>query len=235
MKPISGVFILLYSFILACQSQQSQLTLDANGFNDKLKSTENAQLIDVRTPEEFEQGLIYNAKNIDYNNNFESTINTLDKNQSYFVYCLSGGRSTSAANYMRKNGFTNVYDLKGGIMAWQNKNLPISKTANTPNSDKISVEDYTHMITSDTLVLVDFYAPWCIPCKKMESMLAELSKEQAGKVKIIRVNIDENKQLAKQLAIEEIPVFKLFKKGTETWMYKGKLEKEDLVKVIAKN
>jgi len=72
-------------------------------------------LLDVRTPMEFNEGHIENAKNIDISNsNFESELDKLDKDQTVFVYCAIGVRSTKAANLLRKKGFKHVFDLDGG-------------------------------------------------------------------------------------------------------------------------
>ena len=53
----------------------------------------------------------------------------LDKNKPYFVYCLSGARSRSAANYMRSMGFVQVYDMKGGTLAWTKNHLKLTTTS----------------------------------------------------------------------------------------------------------
>lgn len=72
-------------------------------------------LLDVRTPLEFSEGHIENAKNIDISDAlFESEIEKLDKNQTVFVYCAIGVRSSKAANILRKKGFKHVFDLDGG-------------------------------------------------------------------------------------------------------------------------
>lgn len=72
-------------------------------------------LLDVRTPMEFNEGHIENAKNIDISNtNFESEVDKLDKEQTVFVYCAIGVRSSKAANILRKKGFKHVFDLDGG-------------------------------------------------------------------------------------------------------------------------
>lgn len=72
-------------------------------------------LLDVRTPLEFAEGHIENSKNIDISaSNFESEIDKLDKDQTIFVYCAIGVRSTKAANILRKKGFKHVFDLDGG-------------------------------------------------------------------------------------------------------------------------
>ena len=234
MKLLSLVLVMLVGAVFSCQSQQSSKTLMATAFNDKIKETPGAVLIDVRTKDEFSGGAIAQALNIDYNDaSFEQTIGNFDKTKPYFVYCLSGGRSSAAAEYMRTHGFTNVYDLKGGIMAWKKAQLPVAHSGEVA-ADKISYEQYQKMVTGDSIVLVDFYAPWCAPCKQMEPMLNELSKEYAGKAKIIRLNIDENKALAKKLEVEEIPVFKMYRYGEDSWTHKGIATKAELIQQLGK-
>lgn len=221
--------------IFSCQSQQGSYLLDANSFYEKINSTAGAVIIDVRTPNENSEGSIFNSQNINYNSTeFNGRINTLDKNINYFVYCLSGARSSSAAAFMRSNGFKNVYELKGGFLAWNKNNLPLHLPSSNTPVDKISMDEYKKMISSDTLVLIDFYAPWCAPCKKMEPMLNEISAEKKGTPKIIRINIDENKQLAKELQVEEIPILKLFSKGKEIWTHNGFVEKKEILKHISR-
>ncbi len=86
------------------------------------------QLIDVRTPEEFAEGYISNAKNINYRSpDFKSQIISLDKSKPVLVYCKSGGRSAKSAAIFQENGFGKVYDLKGGITAWMKAGQPIGK------------------------------------------------------------------------------------------------------------
>lgn len=80
----------------------------------------NVVVIDVRTPGEVQSGYIEGADLfINLNGgSFEAEIAKLDKSKSYLVYCRSGGRSTTAANIMTQNGFTQVYNLNGGISSW---------------------------------------------------------------------------------------------------------------------
>ena len=219
--------------VMSCQSQPSTVSLSPTDFQEKITSTKNAVVLDVRTPGEFEEGAIANAFNLDFRDeHFESKAQLLDANKTYFVYCLSGGRSSSAAELMRKNGFKNVFELNGGILAWKKNNLALSKGKNPVSLDKISAADYEALIKSDKVVLIDFNAPWCGPCRQMLPMLEALTKEYQGKATIIRINIDENKELTRRLNIDEIPFFKLYRNGKEIGNYIGQMDRASLVRLL---
>ena len=234
MKSLKRIlFIFSLIFVGACNAPLKEgVSLEATKFAEKINNEKNAVLLDVRTSGEFTRGALQNAINIDINSsNFEAEVSKLDKNKVYLVYCLSGARSASAVNYMLKNGFKEAYNLQGGLLAWQRNNLPMSSVSPKPSANELSIADYQKLTTSNEKVLIDFYAPWCAPCRKMEPMLEELGKENAKNLKVIRINIDENQELAKELGIEEIPILKIFNKGKETWMHKGLVEKD----IIQKN
>ena len=101
--------------------------IDADQFK-KLLVLDEIQLVDVRTPEEFETGHIEDAINIDFNNeDFKSELSTLDKSKPVLVYCRSGKRSAGAAEIMKEMGFTKIVGLDGGMISWEAANLPTSK------------------------------------------------------------------------------------------------------------
>jgi len=84
-------------------------------------------IIDVRTKEEFNNGHIKNAINIDLKkNNFKIKINKLDKNKTYLIYCRSGSRSESALKIMEEEGFKEVYNF-GGVIQWQEAGYELVK------------------------------------------------------------------------------------------------------------
>lgn len=92
--------------------------LNSRDFKEKMEADENAVLLDVRTPGEFNDGFIEGAINIDIMSPyFNERISELDKSKTYYVYCRSGGRSGQACSVMSNLGFK-TYNLAGGIMSW---------------------------------------------------------------------------------------------------------------------
>ncbi|MCK5638202.1 MAG: rhodanese-like domain-containing protein [Flavobacteriaceae bacterium] len=93
--------------------------------NEKLG---NIQLIDVRTPQEFAEGHIDNAKMIDYmQSDFMNKMSKLDTSKVLYIYCRSGNRSGKAARKLEAMGFPKIYDLKGGILNWNQSKMKVIK------------------------------------------------------------------------------------------------------------
>lgn len=85
-------------------------------------------ILDVRTPEEYADGHIEKALNLDYySETFRDELDELDKGKTYLVYCRSGKRSRAAADIMEELGFGNGYNMRGGIVQWQEDGLPTVK------------------------------------------------------------------------------------------------------------
>ncbi len=95
--------------------------LTQDQWKEALDNDQNAQVLDVRTEEEFVEGYIPSAKNIDIykGQGFLDEINELDKSKNYYVYCRSGARSAQACALMNENGIENAYNLMGGITDWE--------------------------------------------------------------------------------------------------------------------
>lgn len=102
--------------------------VEAYDFITANQGNEQFVILDVRTTEEFADGHIENAINIDVNSGqFREDINKLNKDDTYLVYCRSGIRSDNARDIMEEIGFSNVYNMTGGILDWENEGLPVVK------------------------------------------------------------------------------------------------------------
>jgi thioredoxin 1 len=218
------------NFLLA----QTATKISVDVFEAKLKQTPTAQVLDVRTPAEFANGYLQNALNIDFRNSeFKERIAKLDKSKPVFVYCLSGGRSASAAQLLQEQGFTEVYDLQGGFAKWLAADKPfLKKEGTTPAPKALSVAEFEQMTASDTPVLVDFFAPWCAPCQKMLPTIEGFKTSYKGKMSVQTINFDDNKNLAKALGIDEIPTLLIYAKGKLLWRGIGFMPAEMLQKTI---
>jgi len=125
-----GMFICL--FFSFCNTEKSQKSgadtqVQTNSFSkdidivefEKLMSKEGITLVDVRTPEEIAAGNIEGSMGIDYKaDNFKEEIGKLDRDGEYLLYCRSGNRSGKAMKLMKKMGFTKMYNMEGGYLAW---------------------------------------------------------------------------------------------------------------------
>ncbi|MDH5475655.1 MAG: rhodanese-like domain-containing protein [Cyclobacteriaceae bacterium] len=133
-KIVITLSIIALSFsAVSCQStsstkeveqgkKQTIERVDNQKFAALLKSTENAQVIDVRTPQEYAGGYIGDATNINFmGNDFKTKISELDKTKAVFIYCQGGGRSGRALKVFQEMGFETVYELKTGYGNWSGK------------------------------------------------------------------------------------------------------------------
>lgn len=118
------IFLMMMSFFKTKPQQRDTITiLDAPTFKNAI-ANDNVQLVDVRSEQEYKEGAIDNALNIDFfqQDVFEEEFTKLNKNEPLYLYCRSGNRSQKAANQLDSLGFSKIYDLKGGYMEWPYKN-----------------------------------------------------------------------------------------------------------------
>ncbi len=227
-SQLFSLFILSFLF-LSCQGQSSKevKTVDASTFAAKIKATENAQLLDVRTAEEFNEGHIDKAVNVNWNSdNFVALANRYDKSKPVFVYCKVGGRSAQAAHKLASLGFTEIYNLEGGFMKWDKSRIA------DPNEKIIGMcdQEFNELLNSNKRVMVDFNAKWCAPCQKMKPYIIKLQDELKDQIKIVQLDADENKTLVKQMALDTLPVIIVYENGKEVWRNLGYISEEELRK-----
>jgi thioredoxin 1 len=235
MKILKFPFLILSLLVAVTSYAQTPLAID--DFQKKLSATPQKQLLDVRTPDEYGQGHLPGSTNMDFRDPvFAQKIETLDKTKPVFVYCLSGGRSAQAAKLLTDKGFAQVFEMQGGYLKWSAADLPSEKPANAPKAlTGMGQDEFQQLIASDKPVLIDFYAPWCAPCKQMMPTLTKLTKEYEGKAQIKTINYDENKALARTLQVDEIPVFLLYKNGKLLWRGMGLMPEKEFREIIDAN
>ena len=234
------VAIIMLSSCSNSQAQQS-VSLIENVDTKKFKELVDAGkgiILDVRTPEEVAEGYISNASTINlYDNDFNSKINLIQKDREIYVYCKSGGRSAEAAEALKKNGFIKIYNLKGGISAWENNGFPIVKPDITKDEkiQQIALADFKTLLATDKPVLVDFHTIWCSPCRKMVPIIDRIEEKYREKAIVMRIDVDKSKEVEKAYKIQGVPVFILFKNGKEIWKHNGIISEEELKKQIENN
>lgn len=109
-----GPLLFLYLlYILVIKNSKNNLS--AEDFKQKMNT---GQIIDVRSKREYKSGHIINSLNIPVSN-FSNNLKRIHKDKTIFMYCLSNGRATRAANILKKNGYDNVFLLKGGLTRWK--------------------------------------------------------------------------------------------------------------------
>ena len=221
----------IFTCLISCSYNEQIADLEPKEFQNKINDYPEKIILDVRTKHEFDAGFIENAINIDWTEGrFTDQVKTLDKEVPVFVYCLSGGRSSAAANKLRSLKFNNVFELNGGLMKWKNANLPLANSESILKG--LSLAAYNKLYKENKYVLIDFYAEWCKPCKEMEPFLDEISSEMKDSLKLFRINVEEHTLITKELNITDIPVLMLYKEKELIWKNIGFIEKENIKKQI---
>jgi len=215
MRIILSLFIYV-AVISACTQAGSQHLLSPAKFEQGLENNPG-MIVDVRTAEEFKGGHISNAINVDfYSKDFSQRFVDKDKSKPVYIYCQRGGRSEAAVEKLNKLGFKNVYELEGGIIKWQEAGKKVEGKSSILPPAGISMEEYKKLTQSHKLVIVDFSATWCGPCRKLSPLLDKIGAERPDDVKVIMIDVDSNEAIARSNSIEELP--------TIAWYKNGKLE-----------
>jgi thioredoxin len=220
------IYISFYMLLLTSCAAQTKTSLSADEF-EKAIAKDSIQILDVRTPGEYASGHIKNTLLANWNDakEFERRIAFVDKKKPVYVYCLAGGRSAAAAEKLKSLGYENVYDLKGGMNAWKAGNKPVEGTSNTK---QMTMKEFHAGINTSKIVLVDFGATWCPPCKKMEPVLESLQKNNAGKFTLLKVDGGNDEAILKEYKVTALPVFIIFKDGKQVWRKDGVATEEEM-------
>lgn len=120
--------VAIFLFSTSCQEEdRGEIKIVTAEEMQALLELDDVQLVDVRTPEEYKEGFIANAQNIDFNSpTFDQDVSKLDKSKPVILYCKSGGRSSKCSKKLLDAGFVKIYDLQGGITQWIFKGLKIN-------------------------------------------------------------------------------------------------------------
>ena len=197
-------------------------------FQDKLRGASDPQILDVRSPQEFAENHLKGAINfyVPDDEQFEKAVSKLDKNKPVFVYSINNGRSTTVSNKLTAAGFKEVYALPGGLAHWIGAGNAIESSAGTG----LTKADFDKLIPVEEVVLVDVGSKHCGGCRKLAPVVDEISHEQG--VKVIKIELYDNRQLAKELGIEAVPTLILYKGKTPIWRKSGAMTKNEIVDAL---
>jgi thioredoxin len=215
-------------------SQKKIFKYDPNQFSDSLRKNKEAQLLDLRTQKEYETGSIKKSVNIDLNStDFDERIEKrFNKKKPLFVYCQTGIVSTQSVEYLIDMGFNTIYVLNGGFENWTLKSKPYQASPNVFRPlAYITDENFAKKIKSNEWVLVDFYADWCKPCKKMAPILEKIDSDLI-KLNLVKIDADKNTTLTQKHEIDEIPTLLLFKNGRQIWKHVGEITEKEILDII---
>ena len=225
MKTWLGFFLVVATFWSCSLNGQSGTAVSPKEFQTLLRQG-TYQLLDVRTAEEFKGGFIKGALQADWlkSKEFADRTSHLDKAKPVYIYCASGVRSADAAKLLRKKGYQ-VTEMSGGLNAWKKQSLPLEQQA--PVS-QMSAAAYEELIHSADVVLVDAGASWCPPCRKMEPVLKQLQQDLPNEFKLAAIDAGVHTELMKQLKVDALPHFFVYKKGQLVWQQQGIVSLEEL-------
>lgn len=227
MKSLVQLLFALMIMLSSCDGiAQEKLSITVAEFDAKWKSG-TYQLLDVRTAGEYKGSHLKNALQADWLNKqqFEERTKYLDKSKPVLVYCASGVRSEQAAKWLLKQGFVEVFNLKGGTSAWQMEGKELE---NAMAVQQMTVSAFQQKIALQGFVLVDVGAEWCPPCKKMEPILTQLQEALPGKYQLLKVDGGTDIEVMKSIKANVLPTFIIYRDGKEIWRKEGIVDFETL-------
>jgi rhodanese-related sulfurtransferase len=229
MSRFQHILILLVAFSLfSCKNYRSENNnIKADRFYTQAYAP-HAQILDVRTIGEFRSGHLKNAMQADWldHQQFEERTAYLDKNYPLYVYCMSGDRGEESVKWLLNQGFTTVKNLEGGLIAWKGAGKKLVDCK--PHGKETTRESYDALISSAPNVIVNFGAEWSPTCKKMQPVLKEFISNNNQSLKVIAMDGSTEYGLMKELNVQALPTYILYRNGVEDSRKQGVLSSEEL-------
>lgn len=209
-KPGFIAIIILYINPTFSQGSNKN-TIAVDVFSAKIKQQTNPQIIDVRTPEEFKINHINGAINIDMQKaDYINSIKPLDKTKPIFIYAIQTSRPDVLAKQLIGLGFTEIYELQSGIVAWIGAGYHYFSTA----KNTLLLNDYNKIITDNKLVLVDIGSKYCGICQKAKPILDSVKNEYGNAIKKLEIDVQDSPQLIAELKlVTAIPFILIYNHG----------------------
>jgi phage shock protein E len=127
MKKLIYLVAITFTLLSYCAQEKKVELVAPTAFAQKMQEN-SGQIFDVRTPKEYKSGHIDGAVNMHvYDKDFETRLDSLDKNKTVYIYCKAGGRSAEAVETMKDKGFNHIVELDGGIDEWVEAGKPLKQ------------------------------------------------------------------------------------------------------------
>jgi rhodanese-related sulfurtransferase len=228
---ITAISLLSVTAAFAQQENHDLISIDA--FAAKISKQTNPQIIDVRTPEEFTINHINGAVYVNLKDaNHLDALKTFDKTKPVFIYAIQNNRPDILAQELHANGYTEVYELKGGIAAW----IGSGNDFYTSVKNNVSAADYKKTLTDNKVVLVEIGTKYCGLCAKAKVIVDSLQDDHNSSYKVIQIELYNSPQLVAELGeVPSVPTLLLYKDGQIVWKRSGlTFDKKDINIAIAK-
>jgi len=228
MKKLSSIAgIILFVLAIQAKAQQNQVKLSIDTIEARINHSAQPQIIDARSAEEFALNHLKNAINLSLDPSKSALqLNAFNKQQPVFVYAIGNYRSGLLAKKLRAQGFSQVYELPGGISNWIGSGKPVE----TAGNGGLVLADFNTLVGKEKLVLIDFGSKYCPGCVKMSPVIDSVKAET--NVKVIKIELYDNTTLANQLKIRVWPTIALYKDGSLIWKKDGQIPKDEIINEV---
>ena len=215
------------------------ITITVDEAKQMMDENQRIVILDVRTLAEYKSGHIDGSKLIPLLE-LEERINAIDGNSAVIVYCRSGVKSEKDSKILLDHGFDKVYNIRGGLNAWQDAGFPVVSNSATnhicPTNDSLSSKIDGTLSSSKSLFLF-LYVDACRFCQQQIPIVDELEQEYAKNMTFLRVNCEEHPEVARIYGVQGYPAMFLIPGKGDNWRYnsqdfRGFTDRETLKKNI---